>query len=359
MADGSVDPPTAPIQRDGDIYTLTSNIHTDYGFDGIVVQRENIVIDGAYYTVGSSSMGGTGSGIATREINNVTIKNVRIVGFNYGILLHGSSESSIIENEVTWNLIGINIRYSSNSNMILGNKVFDYNGDGIRLSFSCSDNIISENNITNNDYGINLLECSNNIICKNDITNNWVGTDPWDSPNNIYYHNNFINNIHQARGYASVNTWDNGYPSGGNYWSEYSTIYPDAQELDDSGIWDTPYVIAENNQDNYPLMNPWSLPEVPPVEDTEAYIEYVNETQQDLQDGIFSRPEEDVPDVKNDFSDLFDDALENIDEGNYERAIEKLDRIKTKMYGAMVESAERQEIISLIDDLIAYLETFL
>jgi len=41
------------------------------------------------------------------------------------------------------------------------------------------------------------------------------------------------------------------------HWSDYEERYPNATELDDSSIWDTPYVIDENNQDNYPLMNHW------------------------------------------------------------------------------------------------------
>jgi hypothetical protein len=53
-----------------------------------------------------------------------------------------------------------------------------------------------------------------------------------------------------------ANTWDDGYPAGGNYWSDYVTRYPSASEIDASGLWDTPYVINENNQDNYPLMLP-------------------------------------------------------------------------------------------------------
>ena len=47
-------------------------------------------------------------------------------------------------------------------------------------------------------------------------------------------------------------------------------------------------------------MNPWTP--IPPVEDTDAYIDYVNETVQDLPDDIFDVPGEDVPDVKYDFS---------------------------------------------------------
>lgn len=98
---------------------------------------------------------------------------------------------------------------------------------------------------------------------------------------------------------------------------------------------------------------------VPPVEDTDAYIEYVNETIQDLPDEIFNRPEEDISVVKNDFSVLLNDTMENINEGNYEGAIVKLNRIKVEIYEEMVESAEREEIISLIDELIAYVESLL
>jgi hypothetical protein len=53
-----------------------------------------------------------------------------------------------------------------------------------------------------------------------------------------------------------MNVWDNGYPSGGNYWRDYQTRYPNATEIDSSGIWNTPYVIDANNTDRYPLMAP-------------------------------------------------------------------------------------------------------
>ena len=37
-ADGSIDPPTAPIQRNGDVYTLTDNITSDA--DGVFIQTK-------------------------------------------------------------------------------------------------------------------------------------------------------------------------------------------------------------------------------------------------------------------------------------------------------------------------------
>jgi hypothetical protein len=62
--------------------------------------------------------------------------------------------------------------------------------------------------------------------------------------------------------YNSINVWDDGYPSGGNYWSDYDAtdFYsgPYQNETGRDGIGDTAYVIDENNQDNYPLVKPWS-----------------------------------------------------------------------------------------------------
>ena len=80
--DGSVDPPTAPIQRDGNIYTFTDNI-----FESIVVERDNIEIDGAGYTLQGL---GSGSGIIFKTsiypypegTNNVKIRNIEIKAFS-------------------------------------------------------------------------------------------------------------------------------------------------------------------------------------------------------------------------------------------------------------------------------------
>jgi hypothetical protein len=87
------------------------------------------------------------------------------------------------------------------------------------------------------------------------MTNNSDGIYLYSSSSgNIIYHNDFVNNVRSAYANGSVNVWDNGYPSGGNYWSNYQTLYPSAVENDSSGFWNIPYVIGTNNTDYYPLM---------------------------------------------------------------------------------------------------------
>lgn len=98
-------------------------------------------------------------------------------------------------------------------------------------------------------------------------------------------------------------------------------------------------------------------PLIPFIEDTESYIEYVNTTIQELPNATFIKPEEDIADIKYDFSDKFNDILENIDEETYERAIEHLEEIRAFVYEQVVPSDERQEIIDMVDALIAYLKT--
>jgi hypothetical protein len=68
----------------------------------------------------------------------------------------------------------------------------------------------------------------------------------------VFYNNNFVGNAQQVSSNASTNIWNNGYPSGGNYWSDYSG----ADENPKDGIGDTPHVIDNNNVDRYPLMKP-------------------------------------------------------------------------------------------------------
>jgi parallel beta-helix repeat protein len=305
-ADGSIDPFGSPISTvDNVTYTLTGNIVSDA--DGIVVERSNIIIDGAGYTVE-----GTGdpssNGLYLSGINNVTIKNMKIKAFNYGILLASSSNYDTISgNNITNNRYGIGLSESSNNtisgnnitandldgiclyyfsdyNVIAGNNVTANNGEGIWLSYSSnnqvagnditnngegiglsssSNNCIAGNNVTNHSQGIRLYESSNNILVGNNLNRNVDGMLIYSSSNNRFYHNNFISNILQLFILQSHgNTWDDGYPFGGNYWSNYTGVDfhsgPYQNETGSDGMGDEPYIVDVDNIDDYPLMRPWT-----------------------------------------------------------------------------------------------------
>ncbi len=128
------------------------------------------------------------------------------------------------------------------------------------------DNLIERNIIRDSHlYGIWIERNRNNIIRNNLIENSsetGIFIDSY-SNGNLIYGNSFINNTIQAYDEGN-NIWDNGYPSGGNYWSDFDEPSEGAYDNNSDGIVDSPYYIpGGNNVDRYPLMHP--LIAIPPV----------------------------------------------------------------------------------------------
>jgi len=228
-ADGSVDPPTAPIHRNGNIYTLTDNIY-DSIYDAVVVEKDDILINGAGYTIqGTSITGGRGISLSGRD--NVTISNVQIKNFFSGIYLYLSTDCCISENDLKNNNCGLELAASSNctilgnnitanelagldlsgsfNNSVVGNIISDNDEIGIfftglyTVSFSSLSygNRITSNEIARNTYGVKLgSRCFNNSLVVNRIIGNdygvWVANEIEESsiPNNIAMNNITDNN---------------------------------------------------------------------------------------------------------------------------------------------------------------------
>jgi hypothetical protein len=236
--DGSV-VGTDKIVRNGNIYTFIGNVSGTKTIQGnmvgnmssaLAVHKSNIIIDGAGYTLQGN--GGTGIDISNgvcqkgeHEIWNVTVKNLRITNCSIGIRCdfggnHTFSGNYISNDFVTqngtgalsWESLGVALWGSSGNNIshcTIGGS------PAIYMHFACSGNMVTENNIV---FGAHLA-------------------------------------------ISGDETFDR------NYWSDYLTRYPNASEVDSSGVWNMPYVFADSTnfenrifQDNHPLMSPLAIP---------------------------------------------------------------------------------------------------
>jgi hypothetical protein len=232
--DGSITPQTPYLNRTGNIYTLTADIESKYSvridcsnviFDGME-HSINTTVDGLQYVDGQPASYADPS-IYVRDSTNVTIQNVLAFTSNvYAIYLLDCSNCY---------LIGITTD-KSDCISIKGNS----------------------NTITKCNAGVCVFDGSNNRIIRNNISNIFLA-----SACQIYKNNFFLTDKPDL---TVSSLWDNG--SIGNYWSNYTVKYPNASEIDHSGIGNTPYSIERadystreysnaTNIDNYPLMYPY------------------------------------------------------------------------------------------------------
>ena len=213
-----------------------------------------------------------GNGIGLGDCDNVTVTNCTMA-FNgmiyysgYGLVLGSLTNSMIANNSILENRRGVEISSCSDTGFI-GNEIRGNHEDGIDVQY-CSYCLIGHNRVIGNTVaGIWLSDFSDNVnVTWNVLEGNNYG---------IYYqllyyttvhHNDFGGNM--ANAYTHVpwpdNSWDDGYPSGGNYWSDYSGVdnfNGPAQDIPGSdGIGDVPYQVrgggTTSYYDRYPFMNP-------------------------------------------------------------------------------------------------------
>lgn len=284
-----------------DYPTIQEAINAAYPEDTIYVKNgtyyENIIVNKTVTLIGENKEGTIIDGNLTERVvyiiaDKVTIANFKIIHskkeYAYaGIALNGVSLCNISSNIFTSNFDGIYAEYSTYN--VIKNNVFQANDwNGIHLKYSSRFNNITFNIISNCRKGISVeVYSNNNYLIGNFIENNeWDGLDLMSSKNttikdntikncftgiymgstsnmNVIYHNNFINNTYQATCYSKPNIWTIGYPSGGNYWSDYTGVDeksgPNQDQPGSDGIGDIPYVINENNTDRCPLIMPWLI----------------------------------------------------------------------------------------------------
>jgi parallel beta-helix repeat protein len=164
--------------------------------------------------------------------------------------------------EVTYTSISVYVDGPMVLGMILASGTLDMTYGGFSFSGATG-------GLNNNHRVDNVQIWAGNMIYSNDVEDNDIGFLLQDAVDNRIVRNNIIDNGIQAIEPVANNYWDDGYPAGGNYWSDHTG--PDAfsgplQNIPGGdGIVDTPYIIGAGSQDNYPLAAPWTILSAPPI----------------------------------------------------------------------------------------------
>ena len=204
---------------DGDIGIIAVD-SDDFNITGNIITNQDLI---AVEVANSEWTNITGNQFADNNISSVALLNV-----DNGTI----SSNTILRTNATGMIV-----LESNYTTIVGNNASDSPGMGLYLEMA-NDTLVRDNNFTMNQmYGLYLNSST-------DVT---------------IYHNRFIGNGVQAEMGNSTNVaWDAGYPTGGNYWSNYTGLDdysgPDQDVLGADGMGDTPFITNGSGVDRYPWL---------------------------------------------------------------------------------------------------------
>lgn len=182
--------------------------------------------------------------LALVNSTDIQIADLSISKNGNGLLLAFSSNVAVDNVSAYSNYDGISMVCLNETT--ISNCDFSYNNLGV-LSYFSNDVHFKGNTVSHNDEGIFLLGSNRNFITRNNFIENYR------------YYQTRIEQSHNC-------SWDDGYPGGGNYWSDYNGTDlhggPYQNETGSDGIGDTSYRVDRNPQtppeltayDRYPLM---------------------------------------------------------------------------------------------------------
>jgi parallel beta-helix repeat protein len=255
------------------IYTLTEDVNGE-----LSIHENDLTLDGNGKTVTTTLL----SGVKAKEQSGVTIKNLMLKGYNslngYGFFFRDCSDITVTGNTISDFYAGIyffSLHKNCNNNTVAGNTVSNcrYGIDFSRWEYNCNNNTLAGNTLSknyagifirggnnytltgnstsDNQIGIVLAASDNSILTGNTISNSSeYGFALGNSNNTQFYNNNLIDNTIQAYyvGGGSGNVFNLNAPTGGNYWSDWTS--PDDEG---DGFVDYPYTFDIGGVDNLPL----------------------------------------------------------------------------------------------------------
>ena len=234
-----------------------------------------LMSDGAWNNITNNIVRTNGNGIYSHAVGGIlinnTITNNIFRGFQlsvWGSKLRNNTISGNGVNFIRWEtLLAQLICDIDTSNTINGNPIYYWINQSYRTVpsdagyvaiINCTNIKVEGLTLEHNGQGV-LIAHSSNVTVKNcNLTSNRWGVRLLSSSNVSLYHNNIIDNFYHQVETNRANSWDDGYPYGGNYWSDYAYVDIKSGSGQNStgadGIGDAPHVLDANNIDHYPLM---------------------------------------------------------------------------------------------------------
>jgi hypothetical protein len=163
--DGSVEPNTDLLERNGTTYTFKGDI-----LGSIMVQTDNITIDGAGFTISQGGITLAGPDLSHRDCRYILVKNVKLL--NSSLYTVGASNNTFVNNY--FDNVYIHIQAFAN---ITGNlfKSNTFNDSGIFVDYNRGGrDVFTENNFFNSGIGVGL---SVSPIVEKNYWSDYNGTD--------------------------------------------------------------------------------------------------------------------------------------------------------------------------------------
>jgi len=286
LSDGTVKPAYAPINSDGNFYTLEADLEVEE----LYVEKSNIILDGNGFSFTSPVIKATKGGpiygessITVLNTENVTLRNLSYI-HKASVTFENSSSCKVTDSNISiainnsHNIIVSNMKEcgvkltnsrtctvsscelyrvtlkNSQQNMVLNNNMTGFNWLALIVEDSNS-NLFFGNSIERAVQLFNISGSSGSNLFVGNYIRGAFSIDPILNCGgvNTFYHNNFVY-VYWNRTVTddTFNLWDNGFE--GNYWNDYQ-----GEDVNGDGIGDTPHFVDDNNQDRYPLMNPLDL----------------------------------------------------------------------------------------------------
>jgi parallel beta-helix repeat protein len=186
------------------------------------------------------------------DLSAIEVDNARNV-----LLLNNSFADSVVE--------GFELMSVVNATLV-GNTAANSGGDGIAL-WSSSDLTLRNNTLVGDQIGLRAENSTGILAEANAVGNCNVSFRLNSVVNATFFHNNFeLNADWNLLGDTAGLRWDDGYPIGGNFWSNATgsdtNSGPNQNIPGADGILDQPFPVRGFGMDRYPLLVPWANPSV-------------------------------------------------------------------------------------------------